>query len=147
MATALNVFVNACTAGEYATGIPTYAYEISGALAGLDDVRVLLATTSDVPQGAEHVVPPKNHRQLWTQFAVPRLRKRLGADVYFGTEYSSPVFTRAPRVVFVHDLAHRFMPRLYTRRGLLHVRMLFETLRRADRLIAPTTSVAGDIVQ
>ena len=73
--------------------------------------------------------------------------ERLGANVYLGTEYSAPVLSRVPRVVMVHDLAHRLMPKLYTRSNLIHVRMLFATLRRAERLLAPTAAVANDIVR
>ncbi|MBI5947770.1 MAG: glycosyltransferase family 4 protein [Chloroflexi bacterium] len=147
MPTEIRAFVNACTTGTYLTGIPAYAREIAAALARRHDTTVHFASREEQPEGTLPVRPPLKHRQLWTQFQVPRLMRSMDANVYLGTEYSAPVFTRLPRVVMVHDLAHRTMPKLYTRGGLLHVRMLFETLKRADRLLVPTAAVAGDVVR
>ena len=143
----LSVLVNACTAPLMHGGIPAYAREISAALARQPGTQVIFGSATPAPAGTVVSRAPSRAPAAMDAVPPPCEMERLGANVYLGTEYSAPVLSRVPRVVMVHDLAHRLMPKLYTRSNLIHVRMLFATLRRAERLLAPTAAVANDIVR
>ncbi|WP_166879397.1 MULTISPECIES: glycosyltransferase family 1 protein [unclassified Salinibacterium] len=84
-------------------------------------------------------------RLLWEQVGLPRLAKRLNADVVHSPHYTFPLFTRRRRVVTVHDLTFFSHPELHSRTK----RLFFRTWIRASRwlptsVIAPSAATADE---
>jgi glycosyltransferase involved in cell wall biosynthesis len=130
-------------------GTQTYAVELMKALADLpgdDDYVVYLnreASRLDlqIPERFEVrrcPVPGSSRglRYLYEQTVLPVLLARDRVDVVHSLGYVSPLLTRCPRVVTIHDLIYRgyrdFMSPL--RRVVLEV-MVKASARRADRVL------------
>jgi glycosyltransferase involved in cell wall biosynthesis len=144
MQSRLGILINASTLPNLPTGIGMYGLELARALALRPDTTVVLASPNHCPEGIEQMHPPRKHRQMWTQFRLPRLMAKEGLDVYLGTEFTVPVFTRIPRVAMVHDFAAITMPKLFTPGGRFHWHLTLQTARHANRVIVPSAVVAAD---
>jgi len=144
MQSPLGILINACTIPDLPTGVGMFGLELASGLARRPDTRVVMASPSHCPEGVARMQPSRKHRQLWTQFRLPRLMAKEGLDVYLGTEYTVPVFTRIPRVSVIHDFAAMTMPKLFTPGGRLHWHLTVQTARHANRVIVPSAAVADE---
>ncbi len=85
-------------------------------------------------------------RALWTQAALPRLLRRLGADVLHSQHFVAPLRAPCPVVLTVHDLAFLSFPRtVETVRGLYYRLLVPRSLTRADRILASSRATAAEI--
>jgi glycosyltransferase involved in cell wall biosynthesis len=135
----------------------------------LDAVIVELATRTDLTavvacQGRDvehftalgvHTVHglPASHesrarRMLWEQFGLPRLARRLGADVIYSPHYTFPVLGRTPAVVEVHDLTFFTLPDAHSTLK----RLFFKTWIRLGKLtrrpiIVPSAATAAELTR
>lgn len=87
-------------------------------------------------------------RLLWEQLGLPRLARRLRAEVLLSPHYTMPLLTKLPVVVTLHDAtffsepaAHSAVKRRFFRTW---IRL---SLRRAARCIAPTAAVVDELVR
>ena len=155
----LRVLINACTVAEQPTGIGVYALELSAALARREDCQMTFAGPEPAPAGAQRLNPPTTiagpkfkfnaaRLQVWTQTVLPIRMRQQGIDVYHGTEFAVPVFSRAPRVSTIHDLAFLTVPRLFPDRVTrAYFRAIVETARTATRIVVPSDHVANEVLR
>ena len=84
-------------------------------------------------------------RVLWQQARLPGLLERLGPDVALFPNYTTPLRSRIPSIVFLHDVIALDRPDLCSLSNRLHLRTLVRrSAHHADAVIAPTRSVATD---
>ncbi len=91
---------------------------------------------------------PANLAKLWwEQVTVPRMARKLGADLLWVPYWAAPWWQPVPTVVTIHDLIPLLLPayrggwlnRLYTR-------LVSVTARRADQVLTVSQASARDIV-
>jgi glycosyltransferase involved in cell wall biosynthesis len=78
------------------------------------DVELFQASGARV-ESAPATVESTRGRFTWQQFGLPRLARRLEADVIHSVHYTFPLFTRRAHVVTIHDLTFFSHPMLHTR--------------------------------
>ena len=82
-------------------------------------------------------------RILWQQLALPKLLKKLRADVFHAFAYTAPLRCPCPYVLNVHDIIALERPELCSTLNRWHIRMLLPpSARRAARIIVSTKHVA-----
>jgi glycosyltransferase involved in cell wall biosynthesis len=84
-------------------------------------------------------------RLLWEQTVLPRLARRLGAEVIHSPHYTLPLATRVPRVVTFHDATFFSDPGVHTRvkRNFFRLWMRVSS-RLARRLIVPSEATGRE---
>ena len=142
-------------------GMETYARELIGALARVDDVR-LTAFINEEARRSEAaawlhemrsvVVPIRARRRTqWVrgeQALLPRLARREGIDVLHSLASTAPVWGGFRRVVTIHDLIYLHHPEAHfgvLSRGMQILVPL--AARRCDRVIAVSASTREDLVE
>jgi glycosyltransferase involved in cell wall biosynthesis len=90
---------------------------------------------------------PKRAVELVEQFALPLDLARLGAAVHHSLSiYRTPLVSRAPVVVTMHDVAPLQWPALYLRTGLVH-RTLYRAACRAAAIVCPSRVAREDLLR
>lgn len=102
------------------------------------------ARTVAVPRALER----RAVRLVWEQLGLPRLVRRLRADVVLSPHYTMPLLTRRPVVVMLHDATFFSHPELHTRAK----RSFFRTatriaVRRAATLLVPSRATRDEAVR
>ena len=96
------------------------------------------------------IVPARTRgrRVLWQQLDLPRMVRRLRADLLYCPCYTVPIRSRTPSVVTVHDLIAWKRPDLCRWLNVLHFRSLVgASVRRARRITVPTETVKRDLIE
>lgn len=139
---------------DHYPGIGRYGSGLTHALAQRDDVRLTLLvdpratnTFHSLPD-VERVAVPHSPTSLGQQWVVPRLLKRLQADVYHSPYYLMPYLVPCPTVVTFYDL----IPLLFPRTHSALFRLVYRGAHRlaaaaADRIIAISEATAVDLVR
>jgi glycosyltransferase involved in cell wall biosynthesis len=137
------VVVDADVLGRHRTGDETYVLNLLRGLAFLAPaagLRLAAVTRHPelVPEGIEPVALRAKVQEVRMAFAIPRLLRRLGADLgHF--QYALPLFSPCPSVVTIHDLFFEREPRLMRRRD----RLVFKAVvPRAARRAAMVLTVS-----
>jgi len=147
MSRTLRVFYNASALPERPAGAGIYTLELGRALAERDDIELVVAAPRD-PGFGERVSTPPNlrGRTAWEFAALQHVLRKVRADVYHGPHMFTP---RAgiPTVATVHDLTFQRLPRRYGFAHRHYYRYLARTAKRADRIIVPSATVAGEVVR
>jgi glycosyltransferase involved in cell wall biosynthesis len=82
-------------------------------------------------------LPSRPVRILWEQTGLPRLTKRVGAQVFHGPHYTLPLIVPVPGVVTFHDPTFFTNPELHERTKVAYfTRMARAGAKRAARMIA-----------
>lgn len=156
----MHVAINGWFAGRSATGsgqyidqlllhLPQYAPEVRWSLL----LPARQPGSVPLPGGVEQVATalprlPKNLAKLWwEQVSVPRLARRLRANVLWVPYWAAPLWQPLPVVVTVHDLIPALLPAY--RGGWLQRRyteLVTQTARRATAIITVSQASARDIV-
>jgi glycosyltransferase involved in cell wall biosynthesis len=137
------VVVDADVLGRERTGDETYVRNLLRELASLvadSDVRVAAVTRRPelVPAGIEPVELRARSQELRMAFTLPRLLRRLEADIVH-TQHALPFRSPCPAVVTVHDLSFARSPELMGRKD----RLVFRTVvPRAARVAARVLTVS-----
>jgi glycosyltransferase involved in cell wall biosynthesis len=83
----------------------------------------------------------------WEQFALPRLVRRVGADVLWSPCSWGPIATRR-QVLVVHDIAPLTHPEFFTRPYRSAARLLTSPLvRRTKLVVTPSTRVRNELTE
>ncbi len=127
-------------------GAGVYTLELAAALRLRDDIELLVASPD---YDADIVSPAGNaiERSLWEQLRLARLMAKAGVDVYHGAHFAVPVGAGIPCIATVHDLTFYRLIRRYSRERRGYWRALAQPSRRAARIIAPSETVAADVVR
>ncbi len=151
----MNISLDVRTAQERFPGVGRYAANLARALIPslAESERLVLLgsgwpTTTILPEGigARVVDTPLSPFSLRQQWAVPRLLRALGADLYHSPFYLMPFRPGVPAVVTIYDLIPFRYPRYFT----LAQRLVFAVtvrlaMRAAQVVIAPSAATARDL--
>lgn len=141
-------------------GVGRYLRELVPELARRGDLVLHVACqrrdlpwlTRDAPGAVLHPAPVKTtsvaRRLVWEQLALPRLARRVGADVIHSPHYTMPLVTRIPRVVTLHDATFFSHPELHGRlKGPFFRRWIRLSSQRATLCIAPSQATADEVAR
>jgi glycosyltransferase involved in cell wall biosynthesis len=137
-------------------GMETYARELARALAGRDDLELVLLGNRLLDRGwpdVERVELPVDPRRriewvLGDQRHVPRAAWRVGADVVHSLASTAPVRGRFARVTTIHDLNYKLVPETHFGLRGLGMRVLVPlAARRSHRLVVDADSTRADLAR
>jgi glycosyltransferase involved in cell wall biosynthesis len=98
------------------------------------------------PRISEHVLPGKS-KAVWDQLTVPRLCRRLEADVLLNPKFTLPLLSRCPGVMVLHG-ADWYLPdaaQFYGRLDRLYIRLFMPLyLRKAAGIISVSRLTTED---
>lgn len=146
------VVVDADVLGRQRTGDETYVRNLLRELAPLaPEAGIRLAAVTRrpdlVPEGVEPVELDVRSQELRMAFSLPRVLRRLPADVSH-TQYALPLRPRCPCVVTVHDLSFAREPTLMGRKdGFVFRRVVPRAVRRAARILTVSERTKTDLVE
>lgn len=95
------------------------------------------------------------HYSLAEQILLPRLLRKIGADLLYTLHFNTPIFSGVPTIVTVHDLIKSHFtgsdtttrsPWLYVIKRAGYNRVIQQTLAHASDIIVPTNTVKNDIL-
>ena len=137
-------------------GMETYARELIPRLAAEDGVRLTALVPREaegIELGCETLVVPVSSRNRveWVrgeQQHVPRIAKRLGADLIHSLASTAPLWSAMPRVTTVHDLNYKLVPGAHEGIKGYGMRALVPAAaHRSRRIITDATSTVRDLQQ
>jgi alpha-1,3-rhamnosyl/mannosyltransferase len=151
--------LDARTITAHFPGIARYVVSLARAMAPLlengEDLVLLLDPTRSSPwdlrmphdERVRVVDVPVSPFSLRQQWAIPRLLRRLGADVYHSPYYLMPYAPGVPTLLTVYDL----IPLLFPTHVSFRARLLFRwvttlALQTANRVLAPSEATRRDIL-
>jgi glycosyltransferase involved in cell wall biosynthesis len=144
------VVVDADVLGRERTGDETYVRNLLRELGSLaEDLRIAAVTRRPdlVPSGVEAVELGNTMQELRMAWTLPRLLRRLGADLVH-TQYVLPLRSPCPAVVTVHDLSFARRPSLMGPKDRLVFRMLVpRAVRRAARVLTVSERTKRDLLE
>ena len=141
------------------TGVGRSIIELTTALAAVDrglDFAVLcthpelLSQLADRPHWQLVNCPGARggtlRKAAWTQIALPKLLRRLGADLLHCLQFVAPLRCPCPSVVTVHDLGYRRYPDTVEEPRRSYYRLLVPTsLRGAAAVVCNSAATAADV--
>lgn len=138
-------------------GVGRYVDELVPALVDLGVSLVVAAQERDAARfaglapGAEVVTAPPGAvrrpvRMAWEQVGLPRLARRVGADVLHSPHYTSPRWSPVPVVITLHDATFFSHPDLHS----MVKRRFFQAairgaVRRASALVVPSAATGAEV--
>ncbi len=85
-------------------------------------------------------------KAAWTQFVMPGVLRRLGADLMHSMQFVAPMVTPCPTVVTVHDLGYlRFPETIEEPRRSYYRTLVPPSLRRAGAVVCNSAATADDV--
>jgi glycosyltransferase involved in cell wall biosynthesis len=148
---ALNLsFLAPCETG----GMEVYARELAQALAGRDDIELVLLGNRLLDDGwpdVERLVMPVNPRRrvewvLGDHVHAPRAAARARADIVHSLASTGPAAGRVVRVTTIHDLNFKLVPDTHFGARGLGMRVLVPlAARRSRRLLVDAESTREDL--
>lgn len=101
-------------------------------------------------KGLNHYIIPRKKRLGYGTyrkfFLIPRLIRKLKPDIVFEPCHIGPFFTKAKKVVMVHDLTPILMPKFHIKRStLIHRLLLKQVLKKADLILTASNRTTQDI--
>jgi glycosyltransferase involved in cell wall biosynthesis len=132
------------------SGTEVYAKEVIEALVALRGDRTVrcYANVSSAPAWLDGRVEwrPLPFPRLWTHWAFARALARDRPDVVYVPSHVLPAVLRAPGVVTIHDVGHRYERSAYRAADWWYLELSTRWMaRRARRLIAVSQSTADDL--
>jgi len=130
-------------------GPRTYGVALARALFERDDVDLVVLTDRPSVFGGIPTVELRGPRPLVDELVVPRVLKRIAADVYHNTKNVLPrARLRCPSVVTLHDLAYHHQPETFGTLARVYLRYHHRhCARAADRIIAVSHHARQDLVR
>jgi len=97
------------------------------------------------------VPPPARHPLLWLawfEWSMPRVLKRLEADVFFSPDNYCSLSAKAPTAMVMHDIAYAHFPKQIPWLSRQYYRHFVPRyLHRADRVLTVSEFTARDLVE
>jgi glycosyltransferase involved in cell wall biosynthesis len=135
-----------------AAGVRRYAYELFGALAALESVRVVAVgarAESELPAG---VAAGPGAASLptnvgWMISGLPRAARRAGIDLFHAPSYTAPLGGPRPIVLTIHDVSYERHPEWYPYRRDPFRRAFYRwSARAADRIVTDSAFSKAEII-
>ncbi|HEU5490993.1 MAG TPA: glycosyltransferase family 1 protein [Gaiellaceae bacterium] len=148
----MKVVFDADVLGRQRTGDETYALNLLRELAGLAGdagIRLVAVTRRPdlVPEGVEPVVLATGSQELRMAWTLPRLLRRVGADLVH-TQYAVPLRCPCPAVVTVHDVSFARDAALMSRKDrVVFRRVVPRAVRTAARVLTVSERTKADLVE
>lgn len=154
----LRLSVDVSAVPERPVGAGQYIVSLTSALAGRDDVDlVLMARRTDGPRwrsGAPEArvvtaaLEARPLRLVWEQVRLPALLAGQHIEVHHGPHYTMPERSAVPAVVTVHDLSFFEEPAWHQRsKVMLFRRAIRVAARRAGAVVCPSRVTAGQLAR
>ena len=139
------------------TGVGHYTLELAKALA-LAAPRDTFTLVSPLPSQPIDNQLPANlslctlQRSLlnrrWWSVGLPLYLKRESFDLFHGTNYEIPLWSRLPSVVTIHDLSLLLHPEAHERHLVRRARWRLPFMaRKASRIITPTNGIKTEVCE
>lgn len=142
------------------TGVGHYTFELAHHLALIapsDEFELIspfpfaapISRDEQLPANLRSVHPKVNLlRRRWFALGLPLYIKQSAFDLFHGTNYEVPLWSRCPSVLTVHDLSLFLHPSTHegrlVRRGRLRLPIM---ARAASRIITPSESVKREVCE
>jgi glycosyltransferase involved in cell wall biosynthesis len=130
-------------------GLPRYVSELSGALtAAFPSDRFLLSSDQPFSSPFDRLPGPTNWlERRWWLYGAERANARAGVDLYHGTNFAIPYFSRRPTVVTIHDLSPWLNP-AWHKIGASRVRDRSpRMIGLATMILTPTQAVRKEVIE
>ncbi|MCU1527344.1 MAG: hypothetical protein JWP75_1107, partial [Frondihabitans sp.] len=154
----LTAFVDATSIPANAGGVGRYLLNLVPALAARDDVELVVSSqardaemwSERAPRARVEVVPRWARtvpgRLLWEQVALPRLARRVHADVLLAPHYTMPIAHSMPVVVTLHDATFFSHPQLHSRLKRTFFRFWTRfSVRQAAVCVTPSQATLDEV--
>ncbi len=136
------------------TGISVYANNI---LPELNKLNPTLLVANTIPNFNCHIIPnnmtpaqgTKGHlrRLLWTQTKLPKIYKKLQANLLFSPLPEAPLYSQFRYIVMAHDLIPLRFPRPASRLTAYFKYYIPQVLNQAEHIICNSQATAKDITE
>jgi len=138
-------------------GVGRYVDELIPALVDLGVSLVVAAQERDASRfaelapRAEVVAAPSSAarrpvRMAWEQVGLPRLARRVGADVLHSPHYTAPRWSPVPVVITLHDATFFSHPELHSAVKRRFFQAAIRTaVRRASALVVPSAATGAEV--
>ena len=148
----MRIGIDAAPLGVRSGGIKRYTEELIGGITRLEgDHDVVLYRAPRGPQDRNQFLALERDLIHFPYKRVLDAVHLLGAsgkiDLYHGTNYSVPLFSRIPTVVTVHDLTVQLVPESHPPARRLRHRLLPAICRRATRIIVDSNQTRTDLLK
>ena len=144
------VAIDADVLGRERTGDETYVRNLLRELADLAPAGIRIAAVTRrpvlVPSGVEPVELRAGSQVLRMAVTLPRLLRRLGADLVHAVR-ALPLRLHCPGVVTVHDLSFEREPGLFNPRDRPLRRVVPGAVRRATRVFTVSERTKRDLIE
>jgi glycosyltransferase involved in cell wall biosynthesis len=152
-----HVLVDATAIPPSRAGVGRYLAELLPALDRRGEQLTIAAQHHDVewisaacPSATVIGVSPRLRRRplrlLWEQSGLPRLARRVRADLVFSPHYTLPLLSPVPVVATFHDATFFSHPELHERAKRLFFRgWIRATARRAAAILVPSASARDEL--
>lgn len=139
------------------TGVGHYTLELAKALAlaAPGDTFTLVSPLPSQP--IENQLPVNLSQRIlqrsllnrrWWSVGLPLYLKRESFDLFHGTNYEIPLWSKLPSVVTIHDLSLLLHPEAHERHLVRRARWRLPLMaRRASKIITPTNSVKSEVCE
>jgi glycosyltransferase involved in cell wall biosynthesis len=139
------------------TGVGHYTLELAKAmaLAAPCDTFTLVSPLPSQPienqlpaNLSQHTLQRRFLNRRWWSVGLPLYLKRESFDLFHGTNYEIPLWSKLPSVVTIHYLSLLLHPEAHERRLVRRARWRLPLMaRRASKIITPTNSVKSEVCE
>jgi glycosyltransferase involved in cell wall biosynthesis len=148
-----SLLLNLAYLGAKPTGIATYTKNLFPQLRSLNPTLLTARPISNFPCYTipENLTPEqgsKGHfnRLKWTQFQLPKIYRKLQANLVFSPLPEAPLFSGCRSIVTVHDLIPLRFPRRFSPLTLYARYYEPLVLKQAEHIICDSVSTANDVI-
>jgi glycosyltransferase involved in cell wall biosynthesis len=154
----MKIGVDGIPLAQVKTGVGHYTFEIARGVSDAhasDEVQVVShlpfepSAISDNSENLKFIHEPVNAAtKHWWTLGLPLYIRSNSVDLFHGTNYDVPVWGGRPTVLTIHDLSLLLFPQTHETRRVSRAKRRLPTMARlATRIIVPTESVRGEVVE
>ena len=153
----MKIAIDGVPLGVIRTGVGHYTFEIASGIAAAhpeDDFELVShipfisdGLANDSPKNLRYIQQPVNAlTKHWWTIGLPIYLRHNSIDLFHGTNYEVPLWSRCPTILTIHDLSLFLYPETHEQRRVKRARRRLPTMARlATRIIVPTESVKRDV--
>lgn len=141
------------------TGVGHYTFELARQLALIDpeDSFELVSPFPFEPPILDQLLPPalkavhvrtNSLSRRWFAVGLPLHLRQSDFDLFHGTNYEVPLWSKGPTILTIHDLSIMLYPQMHEGRLVRRGRRRLPIMARlADRIITPSESTKNEVIQ
>ena len=158
----MNIALDGMPLGSRLTGIGHYTVELARNLALAAPTDSFTLISPEPPSEAAHEVTPSRLpsnlsvvnlsrgalNRRWWGIGLPLYLSRSSFDLFHGTNYEIPLWTRGPSVVTIHDLSLLLHSEAHEKRLVRRARWRLPLMAKfASKIITPSRSVKTEVCE